>query len=423
MAPTSVAEPLAVAASTNRFPLLRRRLQDLKGDYGDGAALDCFKVDFPDFVSDNNHKLQTLVGRISGHELARCFGCSGVCWEPGDENGDPMCPLCDRRYGRGCYQCSVRCFSDNMYYWPEMDNHVCDGCWDKLEECEYCGNMMDPEGDHRCKAKGCECLAPNPSFEFPNDGNPPAKSDHRIVVPMPAGMISLDGLEAIKTMFRSINGPEMEARYCISALSPEWVVTKGPLTGTYPKRLARVCYKSLRLKISPATLGKVGSIAQAHTESEVAYHIEVTRDVADRDAWVYGSSCWWGDYSDSRCMLKQIGGLGVRGFKDDDPFCRAWVLPLIRRPDMNWTPEHDPMKADAFVVFNGYVESRYLGNHPDGYTLSMARLVAHMASKSYQKINFQCPPMYVNDDIGYLIAEQSMLEKVSAITILETLNH
>jgi hypothetical protein len=53
-------------------------------------------------------------------------------------------------------------------------------------------------------------------------------------------------------------------------------------------------------------------------------------------------------------------------------------------------------------VFNGYGDL-------SGYV--PARIVAHMAGMTYRKIGFDCSPMYVNNNSGYLVASEEIAER------------
>src|SRR5208282_226801 len=171
--------------------------------------------------------------------------------------------------------------------------------------------------------------------------------------------------------------------------------------GNYAKRLSRFAYKRYAMKLTPEVLSRVGDIAREHS-TEVSVDIEVTRDLNQpAECFYHSDSCWWQSYSDSRCALKTNGGFGMRSFTDNSLSGRAWVMPLKQSEGGRLIPTFDTLTPDAFVVFNGYGDL-------SGY--APARILAHLAGWTYRKIDFSCPPMYINSG-GYLIAPEDIAGK------------
>lgn len=383
----------------------------------DGMVIGNFSAKYEGDVS--SRILDILEAR--GTEASVCNNCGRLAWV--NEDHPDWCDSCDRNDATDCENCGDRVLYDNT---TSSDvGRICDDCYDNYVTCEECGHGYLMDSGHTCR--NCACRPANPEFLFPNNGHAPLKSDTRTVVTLAAGMISEVG---INTIYRYLaNSDSYETRCCaryIQDLDPQWVVTRGPLAGTYPKRLAKLAWQRARLKLDPSVLAQVGSIARDNTETQSTYDIEVTRDLENRDMWVYKDSCWWGEYARGRCALKQMGGLGIRGYDPNstDPTYRAWIVPLAIHPIRGGralAPTEDALEATAYIVFNGYVDIG--SHHPDGYTLTMARLVSHLASRPYAKVRFGASEMYVNDSAGYLIAGQDMLDEFTEVTLHFEVSH
>jgi len=64
-------------------------------------------------------------------------------------------------------------------------------------------------------------------------------------------------------------------------------------------------------------------------------------------------------------------------------------------------PTFNTVSPDALVVFNGY----------GALDASIAaRIIAQMYGWSYKKIGFECEPMYINNDNGYLVGPPELLK-------------
>jgi hypothetical protein len=296
-----------------------------------------------------------------------------------------------------CYQCGDLRKLDDMI--TIDDESVCSPCRDDYYSfCETCDSYYhnDDSEEHSHDGSGC-CESPALRFAIRNNGQE-LQNDERVTVTLPAGHLDDEGISNIKRYLR-LNLPDDQG-YSVAALvdglGREWQTREGNLT----KRLSRAAYRALSVKLPPAIISQVGSIASDHSRA-IDFAIETSRDLNMSSAdWYHEDSCWWGSYSSSRCALKSNGGFGLRTFDEYDGVAgRAWVMPLKRNERGSLAPTFNTETPDAFVVFNGYGD---LG----GY--NAARIMSHMSGMTYRKISFSGSPMYVNGDSAYIVAPEEV---------------
>lgn len=335
--------------------------------------------------------------------LTFCDDCQDPGW--GDElDSGNRCESCQENYSY-CNSCD-----ETRHYDSFMsvlgDDSVCERCVNRYYSyCDHCEGYY-PDGevsehDHE-QGSGC-CESPELEFTIRNDGDAPLANDTRAAFTLPAGTISAAGLKALR-QYLDRETLNYDLAYGFeAALGDHWQARDG----NYPKRLSRYAYQSHQEKLSPKIMSQVGTIARDHSNA-VDVAIEVTRDFNQSAEYFYHEdSCYWGGYYESRCALKTNGGFAVRSFDSYGSLSgRALVLPLRieTRPGASelrctpLAPTFDTMRADAFVVFNGYGDM-------GGY--AAARIMAHMSGWTYRKIAFSCDPMYINSG-GYLVAGEEL---------------
>lgn len=385
---------------------------------------------FPSFVQ--------LVLTMTGEDVARCNDCETVVLadETEDYNGEPICESCQEDY-YGCGDCGCTVHRDDTHYLDGLDRDVCESCIGSYYWCECCETYSD--GPCEECATGCECCPARPTFRFPANGAGTIGNDERLTVILPKGVISEAGIAAIrKAVTESLpTGQayrEASERYyasdrsdtalldafykasdahaiaqrdvtkAIDSIGDEWQGKRG----NYPKRLSSALHK-LGIKLEPATISEVGNLARQYSDDTSEYHIEFTRDLNQSAAYFYHEdSCWWQSYSNSRCALKNWGGLAMRTFAGadddhDDPSGRVFLFPL----DEDFKPTQDAETAHAYMVFNAYGA---LG----GY--SSARIIAHLAGKTYRKVTFglAIDNGYVNSNAGYLVCDADTIGNAPA---------
>jgi len=303
-----------------------------------------------------------------------------------------------------CEHCDERFPNEDMNS-TLGDDYICDRCRDRYyswcSECE--GYYPDEYADdhyHDSYAEDCDCESPQPEFAIRNDGSEPLRNDVRVEVVLAEGVISAEGLAAIRDYLREQGMWDLSDD--LHALGEQWQTREG----NYSKRLSRLAYRSYQAKLTPEILSRVGNIARDHS-TNVSVAIEITRDLNQSpDYFYHEGSCWWAggdaDYHESRCAFKTNGGFALRSFNGYGGVSgRAWVMPL-RMKDGKLRPTFETLNADAFAVFNGY------GNL-SGY--DPARILAHMAGWTYRKFsNFSCDPMYINSGT-YLVAPEPIAEQ------------
>lgn len=379
---------------------------------------------FPAFAS--------LIETVTGDTVVRCSDCTVVVLESETEDyhGDPVCESCQEDY-YSCDDCYATIHRDDTHYLDGLDRTVCESCSCNYYWCDYCECYSD--GPCTECSEGCECCPAQPRFRFPANGAGTIGNDERMTLTLPKGVISEAGITAITqavqnalptkkaeqdayAAYTAIYDQSLRdawwaasdehyaatkvAAPAIESVGTEWQTKRG----NYPKRLGSALYK-VGIKLDPATISEIGNLARQYSDEQSEYHIEFTRDLNQSAAYFYHEdSCWWQSYANSRCALKNWGGLAMRTFdheddEQDDPSGRVFVFPL----NADLEPAQNAETAHAYLVFNAYGS---LG----GY--SSARIVAHLAGMSYRKVTFRLDIQngYVNSDAGYLVASAETLK-------------
>jgi len=303
--------------------------------------------------------------------------------------------------------------------------------------CEHCETYSD--GPCEECATGCDCCPAQPRFRFPANGAGTVGNDERLTVTLPKGVISAAGIAAIteavndslptvlacreaSERYHASTTPDVGVRAAfwqasdahaaaeqsvhkaIESIGHEWQGKRG----NYPKRLSSALHK-LGIKLAPATISEVGNLARQYSDDQSEFHIEFTRDLnQSADYFYHEESCWWQSYANSRCALKNWGGLAMRTFANedddhDDPSGRVFIFPL----NEDFKPTQNAETAHAYMVFNAYGA---LG----GY--SAARIIAHLAGKTYRKVAFglDIDNGYVNSSAGYLVCDADTIGNAPA---------
>jgi hypothetical protein len=366
--------------------------------------------------------LYPVIADSSSVEVEWCENCEEpIKADVAETTGEGyVCETCYEDY-RGCDDCGA------LVHYEHMDGTllgeiICRRCYDcNYSYCHECDGVYHSDDDEEHQHGGCDCESPAQVFTMRNDGEPVLGQDERVTIALPSGVISQEGINSIVRLVMNqgysividYNLPHAEtealyeertkwwnlAREVEQALGDKWQTKEG----NYTKRLSKLAHKSQGLKFPPELLSQVGCIARDNSTG-VDFQIEVTRDLNLPAAEFYHEdSCWWQSYSESRCALKSNGGIGMRTFSHYGQVQgRAWIMPLRLDEDGDLDPTFDSLTPDAFIVFNGYGDLQ-------GY--APARIVAHMAGMTYRKIGFDCSPMYVNNNSGYLVASEEIAEK------------
>lgn len=325
------------------------------------------------------------------------------------------------RGGRVCESCRIDewwwCNDCNLWnHYEEYnstadDTGVCDWCVDNYFYCDMCELYYSNDSGHTHGGDDGCCESPAQVFVV---GTPkgPLTNDTRITVALDEGRINGAGRDAITQRMRvwSANTPSdeftsaginvrqavYEAAHSVGDhVGWEWTGANGNFT----TRLKRSLYNAYKLRIPAEVLTEIGNIANTHlTGGE--HTVAVTRDLnLGAHEFHHGGSCWWSDYSYSRCTLKSNGGFGLRSFDGPHVTGRAWVMPLKVRTDRpasnrDYQATFDTRDPDAWVVFNGY------GNL-DGHMA--AAVMSDLLGLPYRPVTFGVSRMYVNSEHGYLL--------------------
>lgn len=334
---------------------------------------------------------------------APCEAC-GDNFDPDDMTvigGDLYCDDCRIDNFVLCHRCDEYASVDD-YVTDSNDNCYCDRCSSHLNFCEDCDVYYDPDYDSH--DHGCNCEAPNQTFTFPANGKGRIGNDERLTVKLPSGTIDEMGMSLILDVVYSEGTlSSSTVRGMLEEVGPQWQTTRGNFT----RRLSSAYYKATKAKFPDGVLSKIGNLARAHSDDSSEWYVEFTRDLnLSAEDFYHEDSCWWQSYYESRCALKGWGGIGLRSFDDpersDSVSGRAWVQPL----NSDLKPTHDAMGAHAYIVYNGYGDL-------DGY--KAARIVAHLTSKTYRKVDLSASPQYVNSGVGYLVADEATCAATTAV--------
>lgn len=338
------------------------------------------------------------VETIIGEGCTGCERCSSVIWDDDAtaiSGGGSVCESCRDNHYSMCTGCEE--YYGDRYIRTEGDSSWCEQCFDNnFHFCDHCDRYVhDDDGDHD-HGSSCDCVAPHLKFTFPADGHGVIEQDERLTVELPKGTIDDPGLHAIKKLLYTELGDWHTVEKVVDGVGALWQAKRGNFT----KRLSAAFFNNHSIKLAPHVISEVGNLARAHSSEGATWHVEFTRDLnQSADAFYHEESCWWQSYSYSRCSLKNWGGLGLRCYEnttitDDCPNGRAWVQPL----NANMQPTHDTINAHAYVVFNGYGDL-------DGYIA--ARIIAHLAGRTYRKIGLSAERQYINNSTGYLVADDA----------------
>lgn len=388
-------------------------LPELFSEFADNGNYDA-----DDNYLDNEEWLDSIrESLLDPHvEIKWCASCESLLL-PGNQHeierdGEHVCTSCFTSYST-CGDCEIAFETNHMSDTLNRDEMVCDRCRDhNFNYCEDCEGWYDRDSyDDHSHHEECGCESPVQMFTMPHHGSSLANDDE-VVIELPAGTITDEGLRAVRDMLWSAaydadNREERDMLHNVSRLPVEVGTEWQTRQGNFTKRLSRLAYKKFNYKITPELLGKIGSLAREHSSSVTELTVAITRDL-NQSPEDFGNegSCWWESYSSSRCALKSNGGFGLRSFNNGYTSGRVWVMPLKLDNNNDMVPTFETMNAAAFVVFNGYAElSGYVG----------ARVMAQMTGLTYRKIAFDSSPMYVNGNSGYLIASEAVQNQVTRL--------
>lgn len=314
-----------------------------------------------------------------------------------------------------CDRCGERVSSDACCSVGE--DTACGSCYSNAtgycDECEVSYWDINADNhDHDDDKSGACCDSPKMSFgiclsDTALDGQGVLRNDEYVTVTLPGGVVSEQGITEIAALVSRECGRvygEQSAFYPhrqVYAIGNDYKTDKG----VFAKRLRAAVYKEHGgYKMPDSVLEKVGTLARKHSEP-VDVEISITRDLNQpREEFANEDSCWWSDYSYSRCTLKSNGGFGLRSWDETTwgryVSGRVWVLPMrADHAKQRLVPTLE--EADAYVVFNGYGE---LGE------LAGPRVMSALTGWGFSRVTIYGSDwnMYVNGDSGYIVAPEEI---------------
>jgi hypothetical protein len=356
-------------------------------------------------------RFAAATGEFAGRPCVVCSDCDAPQWEADavtNADGGQVCEGCAEDY-TACDDCE-KLHLDRDLYWVGSRQY-CDPCRDV--QCSYCEDCHewyhDDDADEHRHYDFCDCVAPHSEFRFPASGGGAIADNERIEVELPAGVISLEGLnEIVAALWADPALPPHHravASSTVHGLDPRWQTRRGNFT----RRLSAALHKQ-EIKLTPALLSVIGSVAKHHSSNAARWLVELTRDLNQPpEAFYNDESCWWSSHAFSRCALKNWGGLAMRSYDgaQDRSYCpngRAWVQPL----DASLRPTHGAEGAHAYLVYNCY-------GALEGY--AGARIVAHLADRTYRKVACSLGEQFVNGNTAYLVADQATCDDVDHVEV------
>lgn len=373
---------------------------------------------FDDFA--RQVRLAVLPEEADDAAIVMCESCEDPQWadEAEETRGGHACSSCYEDNYYSCDNCGTGgIHRDDVYF--VGDNSVCNNCLNNnYSFCEECDEYYHADYSDEHQHGGCDCESPAQHFAM-RHGEGTVANDERFAMTLPAGVISEEGMNTIARLVRNVGydlttkNPEIDDVYAernkwwnlasdVLGMDAQWQTKDGNFT----KRLSKLAHKNYALKVTPEMLTQVGNVGRDNSAG-ADVQVEMTRNLnLSAEDFYHEDSCWWQSYSESRCSLKNNGGIGMRTF--DEKFGyervagRAWVQPLREDDRGELQPTFDAANADAFMVYNGYGDL-------SGYV--PARIVADMYGMTYRKVGFDMSPQYVNNGTGYLVATEEIAQK------------
>jgi hypothetical protein len=359
--------------------------------------------------------LKCLRGMVEDPENVALHFC-GACAYPEHEarteviDGIYICQRC-LTYYKACAMCRQR--SMNLTAVPDRRGGVCGNCRDaNYGYCRDCNIYYPNEQARQHRHANSCCESPGQDFTFPfGEGHIPPEKQVEVV--MQGGSISLTGrAKVVQHLMRVAgdlgdiyeNGSRAHKMYALACHIDQGHFSREVKNtdGTYTTRLKRTAYKEFSLKVEPQVLTQIGNIVSQHS-SGGTYTVEVTRDL-NKNPSEFGntSSCWWTQYKNSRCALKTNGGLALRSMRGTAVQGRVWVMPLKIGADQNLAPTFDT-STGIYFVFNGYGDLQE--------TVGPRVLAQMVGAEAVERINVQVDRYYVNNNSGYLVGPQAVVDK------------
>lgn len=183
----------------------------------------------------------------------------------------------------------------------------------------------------------------------------------------------------------------------------DWVVQKGELNGTLPKRLSSYFYKFSDVRLDNDILSRLGNYAgKFYATKTKDFYIDFVTSFKWK-AGTFGedkNSCFWSSHARAKDMIKGVDGMAFRFFGENSRLlvngkARSWIIPLFE---------------NVYIQFNGY-----------GIELcQQAEILKQFLKLECKKIRFtnqgsETGELYINGGNAYLHAESNILKKFASI--------
>lgn len=281
-----------------------------------------------------------------------CTNCGQRTWNnflAYRDGGRFGCLTCFPDHTERCELCNVFHLPREMFDVEGLDHQACRNCRRNYIFCEEC--QVYSRTRHRHAETNPCCSAPHPNFRIPSPNGdilpdtpittnypPPAN-----MVATEAGHITRSGFERLQLAIYNYIDPNNGRRffgpnhYDMDLLRYGIGSEATNSNGNWVKRWERALYKLDKTKPDNAIKATLGQLVEQHTAKsrDSTITVEFTRDFNQAPAmYANENSCWWTDYKNARCQLKQIGGIAMRQWdsKHTKVTGRAWLLPIKKAP-------------------------------------------------------------------------------------------
>lgn len=221
---------------------------------------------------------------------------------------------------------------------------------------------------------------------------------HRFIVRVPGGELNATQLVDAAIALKEANPDAIIHGVILGALEDEigcaWVVSRGAIAGTWPKRLATWFRRNCREWLTPAVatcIARLGAKYGPEVNSATEYHCDITGDLDwSRGAFGDSGSCFWGTNRAARDRMVEDGTLALRLYRPGtgDGYARAWLSVV-------WDGNAGQLLP---VVWNAYGAS----------LVTFARILATVTGWSYSAVELSNKGattglIYVNGGTGYAL--------------------
>lgn len=184
----------------------------------------------------------------------------------------------------------------------------------------------------------------------------------------------------------------------------DWVIEKGDMQGTMPKRISKFFAKFSDVKIPETTATKIGNVAGKFFATKgKLYYIDFVAEF-NWKAGQFGDadSCFWGGREDARRIMEKNGCMALRFFKDEkhvatNGMARSWLFPVF---------------DNSVLIFNGYgMELR-----------QQAQILSAFLNQPNQQIDLRNMgdtggTVYINNGHAYLFGEKDLIKRFHGLDL------